>query len=134
MFSFEDIFFIIFIAFICCFYYLKSLPKPKLVEDRDRFDLVGNKPRSTRWKTVRNNFVKENNCCAICGKTENLNVHHKIPFHEDPSLELDENNLVVLCENDNLNCHFVFGHLMDWRNYNPDIDKDIEVWRKKLGS
>ncbi len=134
MLSYNDIFFIGLIALVCYYYYLANLPKIKNVEDRDRFDLAGSRPRSPKWKTVRNNFVKENSCCAICGKTENLNVHHKIPFSYNPSLELDENNLVVLCENDNLNCHFVFGHLMDWRNYNPDIDKDIEVWRKKLGS
>lgn len=88
--------------------------------------------RNGKWRSLRNRLIDEAGCCAVCQKKTNLIVHHKIPFHVDPSLELDENNLVVLCENDILNCHLIFGHLGNWREYNEEIDKDIEIWNKKL--
>lgn len=88
--------------------------------------------RSSKWRTVRKKFLEKNQECAICGKTENLVPHHKLPFHLFPTKELDEDNLVVLCENHPVNCHYLFGHLMDWQNYNPDIDEDIKKWSEKL--
>jgi hypothetical protein len=30
-----------------------------------------------------------------------------------------------LCENKNLNCHFVFGHHMRWTNLNDDLLENI---------
>jgi predicted HNH restriction endonuclease len=47
-----------------------------------------------------------------------LEVHHVKPFHLFPQLELDPANLMTLCE-DGGNCHFMVGHLKDWRRYNP---------------
>ena len=101
-------------------------------ESPQRFELVKTNPRSSKWKAVRNNFIKYNGCCAVCGKTENLVVHHKQPFHLFPEKELDPTNLVTLCENDILNCHYVIGHLMEWTRYNPDIEEDIRIWKNKL--
>jgi len=130
--SLYDIFSLIIIGLLSYLVIRSYLPKKKNDEiRRNFFDLAG-RPRSTKWKTVRNNFIKENGICAVCGKTENLSVHHKISFHENPDLELDENNLVTLCENENLNCHFVFGHLMDWRKTNNNIEEDIKIWKEKL--
>ena len=90
------------------------------------------KDRDPRWKSLRNRFIFENPCCAVCGKCDNLIVHHKLPVSLFPHKQLDWSNLVTLCENNNFNCHFVVGHLMDWRNYNPDIDRDIKYWNQKL--
>lgn len=90
------------------------------------------KQRSSKWKTVRKNFLQKNQECAICGKTENLVPHHKLPFHMFPDKELDEDNLVTLCENHPVNCHYLFGHLMNWQNFNPDIDEDVKYWSQKL--
>ena len=39
--------------------------------------------------------------CAICGSTENLQVHHIVPITILPELKLDNNNLIPLCER----CH-----------------------------
>jgi len=104
------------------------------VERSESFSLTGHKPRDSKWRSVRNKIIDDQGSCAICGKTKNLRVHHKIPFHIDPSLELVEENLIVLCENENLNCHFVFGHLMNWNDFNPNIDEDIKFLRKRFGS
>ena len=60
-------------------------------------------------------------------------MHHVIPVHVDGERELDENNFIVLCQNRTLNCHFLFGHLLNWSKYNQDVRKDAKIWREKLG-
>lgn len=88
--------------------------------------------RSSKWRTIRNNFLQKNPCCKVCGSTENLIAHHIIPVHIDKSKELDENNLMTLCQNKTLNCHFIFGHLLNWTKSNPDVIKDSKIWNDKL--
>jgi len=77
--------------------------------------------RASGWHDVRLKFVQENPFCKICEKTECLHVHHKKPFHLWPELELSLDNLMVLC----INCHLMWGHLLDWKSYNEQIDKDV---------
>jgi len=84
--------------------------------------------RSGKWRKVRKNFIKANPNCAICGKRKFVHVHHKIPVHIDKDKELDFSNLVTLCPRH----HFIIGHLENWRKYNPNIDQDIQWWRKRL--
>ena len=103
-----------------------------IFKTKDREEQLFGVSRSSQWKTVRDKFIKKNPCCEVCGATKNLTVHHKLPFHVFPHLELDEKNLVTLCEGDVVNCHFLFGHLLNWKNYNKDIDFDIFTWRNKL--
>jgi len=88
--------------------------------------------RSSKWRTVRNNFLEKNPCCAVCGSKENLIAHHIIPVHVDKSKELDEDNLMPLCQNKTMNCHFIFGHLLNWTKSNPDVIKDSKIWQSKL--
>lgn len=90
-------------------------------------------PRSPKWPSVRDKFLKNNPYCRICDSEESLNVHHIKPFHQFPELELDESNFVTLCENKSLNCHFVFGHHRKWTLWNPEILKEIPVARKLIG-
>ena len=101
------------------------------IDHEEGLGFSGNK-RSAAWKGLRNKIVNEVGMCEVCGKDTNLVLHHKIPFHVNPSLELEESNLIVLCENDNLNCHLIFGHLGNWNKYNSDIDHDVKVWKDKL--
>ncbi len=82
-------------------------------------------PRSSKWRKIRNFHLNSNPFCAICGSTDNLSVHHIKSFSENPELELAPDNLITLCENKNLNCHFVFGHHMRWTNLNDDLLKNI---------
>lgn len=90
--------------------------------------------RSGKWSTVRKHFLVKNPECAACGSKKKLNVHHIKPFHEHPELELDENNLITLCESDcgGVVCHLFFGHLGDYKEINPDVVQDVDIWRKKI--
>lgn len=90
------------------------------------------KPRSPKWKKLRLEHVKNNPRCAVCGGTFNVVPHHIVPFHEDPSKELDPDNLISLCEGNAFNCHFFFGHLRNWCKYNPDIVEDARIWSEKI--
>jgi 5-methylcytosine-specific restriction enzyme A len=90
--------------------------------------------RSSKWPALRKSFIKKNPKCAVCGGRKNVEVHHKKPFHSHPELELDETNLISLCEGSGMNCHLTFGHLGSYQSFNPTIDKDAKSWAKKLKS
>jgi len=86
--------------------------------------------RSNQWRKVRKAFIKKHKICAVCGGTKKLQVHHIKDFSTHPELELDENNLIVLCVKKR--CHLLFGHLNDWKSINPDVVKDAEIWSEKI--
>jgi hypothetical protein len=90
--------------------------------------------RSSSWPKVRKDFLDKNPVCAFCGGKESLEVHHIKPFHLDPSLELDNANLIVLCESKKygVNCHLFFGHLGNYKKENINIKEDIEFWKEKF--
>ncbi len=100
------------------------------------FDLFDNRTfgaiRSKDWRSVQKGFLDLNPTCAVCGTrgtTLNpLNVHHIIPFHERPELELVLSNLITLCRNH----HFLFGHLGNWMSYNQSVEHDAEHWALKI--
>lgn len=83
--------------------------------------------RSGAWEKLRNEVVKKNPWCKVCGKNKNLQLHHVRPFHLYPEFELTEENLRVLCQP----CHLVWGHLGDWKSFNLDLDKDVERIAKR---
>jgi len=83
--------------------------------------------RSGQWRRVRKDFIK-GKVCAVCGGKKKLEVHHVVPVHLDKSLELEENNLIALCRGH----HFLFGHLLSWWSYNPDIKEDARAWYNKI--
>lgn len=85
------------------------------------FKFLDNFGRSASWKTVRDTYLKNNPYCAACGRKDNLEVHHIIPYQIDPSKELDPNNLITLCGK---YCHFVFGHFMNWKSWNENVIQD----------
>ena len=80
--------------------------------------------RSSKWETVRKNHLIKENFCRMCGNTNNIEVHHKNPFHIHPELELDPNNLISLCEEYGIECHLKHGHLGNWKNFNPNIEQE----------
>lgn len=91
--------------------------------------------RSHKWPEVRAEHLKKYGECAACGSKKNLEVHHIIGFHIDPSLELDPKNLITLCEHGRfkgVNCHLFFGHLLSYQRLNIDCELDALIWRKKL--
>jgi 5-methylcytosine-specific restriction protein A len=78
--------------------------------------------RSNKWPAVQAKHLLDNPCCAACGSLRKLNVHHMKPFHLHPELELDPDNLITLCmDND---CHILIGHGDNFKAYNPLVKED----------
>jgi hypothetical protein len=100
--------------------------------------LQGKVPRGTKrdslWPMVRANHLRREPTCQVCGGNKKLEVHHKIPFHVNPSRELDPTNLITLCEakKKGVNCHLFFGHFGDYRRYNDDVVIDALLWSQRL--
>lgn len=87
--------------------------------------------RSPKWSNIRDDFIRKNPKCVACGSSKQLIVHHKKPFHLFPELELEKENLIVLCEGDVVNCHFLFGHCFNnWKCYNPNVEEDVKIIEK----
>jgi hypothetical protein len=89
---------------------------------RQKFQL----DRSSAWPDVAKEFRMTHPYCAACGGTEQLNVHHKFPFHfvvlcGRPDLELDPRNLITLCIQHDSEHHVLLGHLDDYESYNPHV-------------
>lgn len=92
--------------------------------------------RSSEWPKVRKEHLSKFPACAVCGRTEKIEVHHIRPFHLHPELELDPNNFISLCESDKggVNCHLHFGHLGNFKSFNVDVKKDAEEWSEKINN
>ena len=88
------------------------------------------KQRSGRWGTIRKRHIESNPTCAACGGIKKVSVHHCVPLHLDESKELDPNNLISLCEENN--CHHAVGHLFSWFSYNPNVREDAAIWLEKV--
>src|SRR5713226_6190557 len=85
--------------------------------------------RSPEWGRVEQEHLGIEPTCRVCGSTDGRNVHHIMPFHicralGRPELELDQRNLVTLCEGA-ISHHLLIGHLDDWQSYNPDVTTDV---------
>jgi 5-methylcytosine-specific restriction enzyme A len=87
--------------------------------------------RSPKWIKTRKEHIKREACCQACGRTNNLEVHHIKDYSEHPELELDDDNLITLCSG-GTKCHFVFGHLGNWKSINPDVVNDSTWFRVKI--
>lgn len=80
--------------------------------------------RSSSWAKTEKLFLQDHSRCAACGSVKRLNVHHIKPFHLHPELELDPNNFITLCmDND---CHLLIGHGGNFKAYNPNVVADTE--------
>jgi 5-methylcytosine-specific restriction protein A len=84
--------------------------------------------RSPHWPVTRDVFLRVNPACAVCGTKKKLEVHHVKPFHLFPHLELEQSNLIALCEPH----HLLFGHLCHWGSYNAAVSDDAAAWRRKI--
>ena len=76
--------------------------------------------RSTHWPIARATHLAAQPVCQWCGGTTGLEVHHILPFHLHPELELDQANLITLCES-HTECHLIHGHRGNWRSIEPNI-------------
>lgn len=96
-----------------------------------RDKITGGK-RSLKWPGVEKKYLQEFPTCAACGSNKKLNVHHIKPFHLNPELELNYDNLITLCmDND---CHLLIGHGNNFRAYNPNVKEDAKVIAKNISN
>lgn len=103
---------------------------------KDRYEgkLVGGQKRSPDWREVRKNHIKEFPNCYCCGGTENLQVHHIIPFSIASELELESHNLLTLCSSKKygVHCHLLIGHCGNYREWNPFAPLEGKLWNLRL--
>lgn len=105
------------------------------IKDRIQGKAPKGAKRSSDWRKIRKEHLKKHPCCAVCGSSKKLNVHHILPYHICPDMELDPENLVTLCEGGKykgLNCHLLIGHLCSYRKTNPSVKSDVAEWNAKL--
>lgn len=58
-----------------------------------------------RWKDLRDRIVNERKCCAKCGNTQSLELHHKRYINDKLLWEYEDDDLEVLCKKCHLNEH-----------------------------
>lgn len=85
--------------------------------------------RAGSWPRVRREHLEREPACVACGRDAELEVHHVVPYHERPELELDPGNLCTLCSDP---CHFVWGHLLNWKRSNPHVREDAARYRQRV--
>ena len=84
--------------------------------------------RSSKWPAVRKKWLKLNPVCEVCTRKTKLEVHHIIPFHIKPELELDTNNFITLCESPAACCHYIVGHCaLSWLKYDPSVVRNAAI-------
>ena len=98
---------------------------------RRRKRAFGNK-RSPQWGEVRKTYLKTHGTCVACGSKDHLEVHHIVPFHIDPSKELQPTNFITLCQSKSHNDHLIFGHLLDFHAQNTKVVTDAKNYRGEL--
>ncbi len=107
----------------------------KVLKDRIQGKAVKGAKRSSKWRKTRKRFLSDNPTCFVCNSKKKVEVHHIIPFHIAPDLELKFENLMSLCENGKFGivCHILLGHEGNYRKTNFTCERDATIWRKKLG-
>lgn len=73
------------------------------------------------WEDYERRYYKTHSkICMICGEKKNVDLHHILPRHICPLKIFDVTNLIPL----HRPCHFIWGHLLNWHDFNPDVIKD----------
>ena len=88
-----------------------------------REKIVKKVTRSSAWPKVEKAHLVDHDFCAACGSKKRLQVHHCVPFHDNPALELDPTNLITLCM-DTPECHLKIGHGGAFKQFNPNVVAD----------
>lgn len=85
--------------------------------------------RSSHWGHVRKVHIETEPYCALCGTTDDLDVHHIVLFSQRPDMELHATNLITLCGH----CHWQAGHLgIDWKIGNDEIREIVRDTGRRL--
>jgi hypothetical protein len=90
--------------------------------------------RSPQWPALEAAHRKRQPVCACCGNPDApIQVHHIFPFHicvalGRPDLELDERNLISLCQGkagvEAPDHHLLLGHLDSFQSLNLEVEED----------
>jgi 5-methylcytosine-specific restriction endonuclease McrA len=97
------------------------------VKDAWRNKTLTHSLRSKDWPRARGEWLQDHPACAACGSVFQVEVHHKIPFHLHPELELDPGNFISLCEiSAHGNHHLHLGHLGNWKGFNSNVVRDAQ--------
>jgi hypothetical protein len=93
--------------------------------------------RSPEWPRVERAHLVEQPSCQCCkpgaDATAGKQVHHIFPFHYcvalgRPDLELDDRNLITLCQDEEgkpgQDHHLLVGHLDDFQSSNLGVTED----------
>ena len=88
--------------------------------------------RYSVWKNKREQKKKHPECC-VCGRLPRWfqipnQVHRILPEHLFEHLADDLNNMATMCRF----CHFVFGHLRNWKKYNKNFWETVKAVRLVL--
>ena len=94
---------------------------------RDPGVVAAGVPRSSGWGPWVKAFLRGKSCIA-CGQREGLTGHHVVPYHLDPSREMDPKNVVPMCAD---RCHLVHGHFNDYSLANPTVREDCAAYLAK---
>jgi hypothetical protein len=86
--------------------------------------------RSTEWPKIEREHREKEPTCAVCGSKDKIQVHHVFPFHYcialgRPDLELDDRNLISLCESQPNDHHLLIGHLDSFQSSNLKVRADV---------
>ena len=87
--------------------------------------------RSPTWQTFEKHFLAAHPTCAACGGPSEVG-HHIQPFHLHPELELDESNIIALCNKHC--CHLLLGHLGNFRSWNTEVRADAAKMLEKINN
>lgn len=98
--------------------------------------------RSNFWPRCQKHHLQKQPECQACGEDNPklLNVHHVEPFWLHIRLpeiyrvdrELEESNLITLCESHTHNCHFAIGHFINWKRWNFSVAEMAKAYRDAL--
>jgi DNA repair exonuclease SbcCD ATPase subunit len=56
-------------------------------------------------------LTRDHNICQLCGATEGLHVHHRVPISVNPSLATNIDNGITVCETCHHNIHRKKGYI-----------------------
>lgn len=92
--------------------------------------------RSDKWPEARAAHLVLEPTCMACGSAVDLQCHHVIPFHfcillGRPELELNQGNLITLCEAPGYDHHLLLGHLDEFASANLEAQPSAQTWRGK---
>jgi len=85
-------------------------------------DLFG---RSGQWARVRREHLEQEPACIACGRDDELEVHHVVPYHIDKALECAPANLCSMCHE----CHLSIAHAYNWKTWRPDVRRLAQMIR-----